>query len=554
MVAASVGNPAMRWVRYFAHGLLVVIWLLAFALIAWVYANPRNGSGMRLALTAAPLALATFLTLAWFLLFGPARLAIRVGVAVGVLATLVVAAGLFRLEEVDGGLRPRFVWRWSPTADRLLAPATVENPTDATGIDLTTTSSLDFPQFLGPSRNLGLDQLELVVNWDHAPPRLLWKQPIGAGWSAFVAVNGYAVTQEQRDDQELVTCYEIETGRLVWASGVTTRHETTMGGPGPRATPCIAQGLVYAQGATGILRCLDGATGAEQWRHDLCAEAGVADDSLGVAWGRAGSPLIVDGKVIAPFGGPEGGPYHSLIAFDARQGTEIWRAGNYQISYASPARVRLLDTEQILFVVEDRVCGFDPDTGAILWEFPWSGSSTGAANVSNAVAVEPDRVLLSKGYGQGSALIRIEKTPDNTWRASALWENGVVMKTKFSNVVVFDGFVYGLDDVILECLELETGKRRWKRGRYGYGQLLRVGPTLLVLGEQGQLAAVAARPDEYTELAQLQALEGKTWNNLCLYGNRLLIRNATEAACYELNVIQLPDAIAGDAPARSQLK
>ncbi len=144
----------------------------------------------------------------------------------------------------------------------------------------------------------------------------MWRQPIGAGWSAFAAVNGYAVTMEQRDEQELTTCYEISSGQLVWANGVEARHATTIGGIGPRSTPTIHEGRVYCLGATGVFRCLDGSDGTELWRHDLQQEFGVQDESQGVAWGCAAAPLIVDQLVIVPAGGPADGRKYSLVAYD----------------------------------------------------------------------------------------------------------------------------------------------------------------------------------------------------------------------------------------------
>jgi outer membrane protein assembly factor BamB len=369
---------------------------------------------------------------------------------------------------------------------------------------------------------------------------LVWKQPIGAGWSAFVAVNGYGITQEQRGEEELVTCYDIATGKLIWANAVSQRHETVMGGAGPRATPAVDEGHVYAMGAGGLFRCLKGTDGSERWRRDLLAETGVTSDEAGIAWGRAGSPLVLGSLVIVPLGGPNGGPYVSLLACDKLTGEIVWKAGDMQISYASPTLVQLQQVEQILIVLEDHVAAFDPVQGSLLWKHPWPGGSTSAANVSNAVAVDEGRVFVSKGYAQGAMLLNVSRDESGTWSTDVVWENPVVMKSKFSNVVYQDGYLYGLDDVVLSCIDVETGRRAWKKGRYGYGQILLVGDTLLV-GEEGQLAAVAADPDQYRPLAEIAAIEGKTWNNLCLYGNYILVRNSQEAACYELPLLTSPN-------------
>src|SRR4029078_7871923 len=133
----------------------------------------------------------------------------------------------------------------------------------------------DFPQFLGPQRSCWIPGPELARDWSKQPPKLVWKRPIGAGWSAFSAVNGYAVTMEQRGAEEWVTCYEVATGEPVWGQAIEARHENPMGGVGPRATPTIHRGRVYALGATGVLRCLDGASGKLLWSDDVRKRYGV---------------------------------------------------------------------------------------------------------------------------------------------------------------------------------------------------------------------------------------------------------------------------------------
>ncbi len=517
--------------------LLVMLWGLAIVIVVWTYRNPRFGAGMRHSISAVALLVPGLVSFLWFVTCSRFSRSVRYGTALAAFGTLATAIGLLRVEEVTGSLVPRFAWRWSPRPDELLE-AIPEGRATANAADLATATPHDFPRFLGPNGNLGVDTIRLHADWQSRPPELLWKQPIGAGWSAFSAVNGYAVTMEQRGEMELTTCYQIETGKLIWSSGVRARHETLPGGVGPRATPTIADGRVYVQGATGILRCLNGSDGSTHWHVDLKDRYLIPPEDQSVLWGRAGSPLLVDEKVIVPVGGwKEANGVRqrvALVALDKNTGEEIWTGGQTQISYASPAYVQLLSIPMILIVLEDSVAAFDPEDGRTLWTFPWPGRSDANANVSQAVAVGEDRVFVSKGYGQGAALLQIVRQGDGTWSAQPVWEIPTIMKTKFSNVAPYQGHVYGLDDVILECVDLSSGQRKWKRGRYGYGQLLRVSEKLLVLAEDGELILGQASPDRWQELGRIEALQGKTWNNLCLYGSYLLLRNGQQAACFRL--------------------
>ena len=146
--------------------------------------------------------------------------------------SVAATAGVLRIDHVSGEMVPRFALRWSPEPDRLLAVPATEA---ARSIDLRTTTEDDFPGFLGKNRDLRVDHVALERDWTEHPPRLLWRQPIGAGWAGFSAVNGFACTLEQRGDQELVSCYNVLTGQLVWTHGVQDRHSTTMGGAGRKA-------------------------------------------------------------------------------------------------------------------------------------------------------------------------------------------------------------------------------------------------------------------------------------------------------------------------------
>ncbi len=475
---------------------------------------------------------------AWFSFASDYSRTLRFAAMAGLPLAIVALMALVRVERFRGDMGPEFAWRWSHRRDEQLNPAL--HVPDATPVDLATTTPQDFPQFLGPGRNSVVEGIRLQPDWKAHPPKEIWRRDIGAGWSAFAAVNGAAVTLEQRGKMELVTCYDIATGQPRWSQGIEARHTSVLGFIGPRSTPTIHEGRVYALGATGILRCLKGEDGSVLWTRDLFEEHGFtqAEAERAVAWGRANSPLCRNGLVMVPIGGKSGGPYVGLQAFDQLSGEPVWEGGSYQASYASPAYGKLRDVEQILSVNQDIVSAHDPATGSVLWEHPWPGKSNVDSNNSQPLTIDNQYVLLSKGYGGGAELLALSQEPDGSWTVESIWKNQAVLKTKFSNVSIRDGMAYGLDDGILTCVDLMTGERQWKKGRYQFGQSLLVGEHLLVLGEQGELALVEARPDRFHEVARIQALEGITWNNPCLYGDHLLLRNAEQAVCYRLETIQ----------------
>lgn len=419
-------------------------------------------------------------------------------------------------------------WRWARPDRSLEAPTAANNEQ----IVLRETSH-DFPAFLGARAWAEVEGVWLEADWKQHPPRLLWKQPIGAGWSGFAIVGDYAVTQEQRGDLELVVCYELKTGAVAWTHSDPVRWDPrgsgALGGVGPRATPTIYKGRVFTQGATGILNCLDAATGKRLWSHDTLAE----HNARQVMWGKAGSPLVVDDRIVVSVGGPENA---SLVAYDFASGDEVWAGGSRQSSYATPVLTEIAGVRQILSVDEGAVTSHSVDNGELLWEHDWPSNSDSSAAASQPAPIGDDRVLLTKGYGLGAAVIQISREGE-LWAATPVWNNQAALKNKMSNVLVRDGYAYGLDDTNLQCVDLQNGQPKWKKRRspsFGHGQTLLVGDAILVLSEEGELILAEATPEKYHELASMKAIEGVTWNTPALSGNILLVRNGEQAAAFEL--------------------
>jgi len=466
--------------------------------------------------------------------------------ALALVSTGLVAAYYLQLlpvETITNGDVGVVGWRWRADAPdkKLTIPASDAQAT----LDWHTTTN-DYPRFLGNRYWAEVSGVELETDWQTNPPRELWRKKIGAGWSAFSIVGDYAVTQEQRDRQELVTCYDVQTGEIVWTHSDLLRWDPSgagaLGYVGPRATPTIHEGKVFVQGATGILNCLDAHTGDVLWSHDTLAKHGAEN----VMWGKSGSPLIVDETVVVSVGGNAD---QSLVAYDMNSGDVMWASGKYQSSYASPVLAEIAGVRQVVSVDEGFVTSRRADTGEPLWEYEWPSDSDGSAACSQPVPLPGDRLFLSKGYGHGSALLQVTHASQTEWQVVPAWKGArqygekPVLKTKIGNVVIRDGFVYGLDDVNLQCIELETGKKRWKqrrRPKFGHGQIMLVGDTILILSEVGEVILVEASPEEYRELASMRVFDDRqiTWNNPAFAPPYLLVRNAEEAACYELPLVE----------------
>ena len=379
--------------------------------------------------------------------------------------------------------------------------------------------------FRGPGRAGIYAETPILEEWPEQGLRLLWRQPAGAAYGSLTVAEGLVFALEQRRGDEALVAYDLDTGREVWLDAWPARFDEALSGEGPRSTPVFADGSVYALGALGELRRVRAADGELVWRRNVL-ETASADN---LTYGLAASPLVHGGLLIVPSGKPRAGG-RGLLALERGSGEVVWSALDDGACYASPLRAELGGLEQLLVMTAGRIVGLDPSDGRVLWEFPWQVLND--LTCSQPVVVGPSRVLLSAGYGKGSAAIDVERTSDG-WSARQAWTSPR-MKNRFNSSVLLDGHVYGLDDGVLACLDVETGERVWKGGRYGYGQVLLAGEHLLVLGEDGSLSLVRATTAGHEPLHRFQALEGLTMNIPAAAHGRLFVRNKLEMACYEV--------------------
>ena len=499
--AASTERP--RWTS------LLVTLAIAATILGFIWWGTSLTPQLKVMATY-PLVLFTGIALFVWLLRSRLPKSIRRNVLLAAAAVAVLFVAAFRFDGFTGDLVPLFTARWSG-ADLRVA-------------DLGNLRADDFPQYLGPNRDGKLGGPVLERDWSTNPPQELWRRPIGEGWSGFAVRDGLAVTQEQNQDGEFVTAFDLETGEVLW----TTRHDdaftSSLGGNGPRATPTLTEQRVFATSAAGTLSALDLRSGELYWSHDFVQETGAPLPE----WGHSGSPLIVGDTVVINAGGPGA----SLVAYTRDTGERRWAEGSDPAGYASPMLTRRDGVDQIVNFTARSVTAHSPIDGRILWQHSWSAAQP---NVAQPLPLGETDLLVSAGYGVGAQALRLQRTGEDEESLSVqqIWERNT-LKAKFSNYLEIDGRVYGLDEGIMTCIDPADGARCWKGGRYGHGQILQVGDLLLVQGERGDVYLIDPNPEELRELGSFEALPRKAWNTPALAGNLYLVRNHQEAAAFQL--------------------
>lgn len=532
------------WGPMIGAGLILILWLflsrvpwrdrflvLLVALMgvaAVLFTDPIGPlvGGFKVILYALPAAL-TAGTL-WLLLTLPLGWSWR---RLGLVMALLLPMGyyaLLRLEGVWGEFTPSLSWRWSETTEdqslaeirRRQAPMPMSAPAKPLELD-----PGDWPGFRGAEREGKLHGVRLSTNWAKDPPQLVWRQRVGPGWSSFAVLGNRLYTQEQRGDDEVVVCYEADSGKEFWVhhdEGV--RFVEAVGGNGPRATPTFAAGRLYTLGATGKLNCLDAATGKLHWSREVTQDSGAKVPQ----WAYASSPLVVQGLVAVFAGGPQ---HKAVQAYDAETGAPRWAAGEGTHSYSSPQRMTIHGIEQVVIVSEQGLSGIDPKEGKVLWNYAWD---EGIQRVIQPARIGESDFLLGTTFAKGTRRLRVSHGKDG-WIVTEIWQTKAI-SPYFNDMVIYDNHLYGFDGAFLVCVSLDDGKRCWKERGYGAGQVLLLDDQgiLLVLTETGDIALVAAQPSALNQLARMTALEGKTWNHPVIAHGRLFIRNDHWMACYQL--------------------
>jgi outer membrane protein assembly factor BamB len=435
---------------------------------------------------------------------------------------ILIASGswvLFRSDGMSSHLQYDIKWRWAKTEEEKLLKQSA-NEVMATGA--LSEAGAVWPGFRGANRDGIIHNMKISTDWKASPPKELWRRPVGPGCSSFAARGELLYTQEQRGDNEVVSCYNTVTGKAVWIHSDKARFWDSHAGAGPRSTPTLDNGRVYTLGATGILNVLDERNGNVVWSLNAAKDAGVKIPG----WGYTSSPLLADSSVIVSIAG-------RIIAYDIADGKLRWSGPDGGESYSSPHLLTIDGVRQILFMSKTSVTSYSPADGRELWKVPITGSPI----IQPAQVTESDILIGDPGEtgGNGMLLITINNGSDG-WKIKKQWTS-TGMKPYFNDFIIHKGHAYGFDGLSLACIDIRDGKRLWRGGRYG-GQIILLADQdlIIVLTEKGDLALVEAIPDRFSELARVAAIKGKTWNHPVLAGDIMLVRNSQEMAAFRLSL------------------
>ena len=462
----------------------------------------------------------------------------------GLMLIFVATGCLFsclRVDGMDGSFKATFNWRWTPTSeDKLLTDLKSGKKAgvmdDALAVQELTIQPGDWPCFRGPQRDSRLTEVHIQTDWATSPPKELWRHRIGPGWSSCSIVGKRLFTQEQRGQDEFIVCYDADTGGEIWSHSDAARFEEVVAGAGPRGTPTFHEGRIYTLGAKGLLNSLDATTGKVVWSADI-----VRDTKAEIPqWGFSSSPLISHGVVSVFAGGPN---KKTVVAYRVDTGELAWPIREIEQvsdkkekeetpkSYCSTQLATFDGVEQILITTNAGLTSYDPKDGSVMWEHGWPVDQ---ARVVQPAILGTSDILLGTGMSGGTRRLNVSHD-SGEWKIKELWTTKSI-KPYYNDFVISGDYLYGFDNNIFMCVDLNDGKIRWRARGYGNGQvlLLAADNLLLILTETGEVALVEAKPEQHNEIAKFKAIEGKTWNHPVVAHEKLFVRNAEEIACFAL--------------------
>ena len=374
----------------------------------------------------------------------------------------------------------------------------------------------DWANWRGPRRNGISSERHWGGEWANCTPKVRWTQAVGTGFSSLAVAEGHVYTLGNREvvvgttrkTRDTVYCLDAATGQIRWSYAYEAPLSPDNYEGGPSATPTVADASVYTLSKRGLAYCLDAKTGAVVWQCDLVARHGMRVPT----WGFGGSPYRYGDLVIYNAG------THGL-ALRALDGTLAWKTGTDRPGYATPVPFVSGGQESLLLMGEKTFAAVLPQTGKVLWEYPWVTSNQ--ANITDPV-VDANQIFISTGYQKGSALFDVA-----SGRVTQRWFQKN-MQTFLNTAVLWQGYLYGPNDngKALTCVELSTGRIVWTRTGFGNGSVTLADGRLIFLSETGQLCIVPASPTGYRETGKGPILTGRCWSVPVLAHGKIYARSA----------------------------
>ena len=407
----------------------------------------------------------------------------------------------------------------------------------------------DWPRFLGPSGDSVSTEKGIASPWPEAGPRIVWDRQLGEGYGMPAISRGRLFVFDRAGNRARLRCCKSETGEPLWTFDYPTEYRDYYGyNGGPRCCPVVDGDRVYIYGAEGLLHCVRAEDGKLIWKADLNADFHVLQNFFGV-----GSTPVVEGDLLlvqvggspsegakTVFDEPKGNG-SGIVALNKYTGKVRYQATDELASYSSPVLATIGGRRWCFLFARGGLVGLDPGSGKVDFHYPWRARNLESVNAGNPVVIG-DRVFISETYGPGSALLQVKPGGYKVlWTDARKKRRDKSLQCHWNTPIYHNGFVYGCsgrheDQAELRCVELETGKVKWRRAYLTRTSLLMVDGHFICLGEDGRLLLLKVNPHKYEEVSRMDTdlLEKPCWAAPILSHGLLYVRGRDRLLCLEL--------------------
>ena len=369
----------------------------------------------------------------------------------------------------------------------------------------------DWAQWRGPNRN-GMTNSE--VTFDSSTKFLkVWSAELGTGFASVVVADGQLIGVGNVKDHDIVTCLDAKSGEQLWTFEYEEPLDPNLFEGGPTGTPLIDGGLVFTISRRGKIHCLELSSGDVRWQFDVSENLKVNIPT----WGFTGSPVRFEDGVIFNVG------EHGLC-LDRQTGAILWSSPNgIDAGYSSPI-MTTIDGVAAVFLMNGKAANaVHAGDGALLWSERWI--TRYGINAADPIVLSENRLLVSSGYGKGTALLEFDQES-----AELVWRNRD-LRNQMSPGVLVENTLYAVDgdagdEAKLVCLNPENGEIHWEYSLGGTGSLIGVGSSLLLLEESGKLTVFSPDANQFTSVMSQQVSRGKCWTPPIFADSMLYVRNA----------------------------
>jgi outer membrane protein assembly factor BamB len=382
----------------------------------------------------------------------------------------------------------------------------------------------DWPQWRGPRRDGVSAEKGLLKSWPAGGPPLAWTaRGAGEGYSSFSVADGRLYTLGARGGTEQVIAFDATSGKRLWETP-NGRRFTNDRGDGPRGTPTVENGRVYAFGASGDLSALDAASGKVVWTVNVIEKFGGSN----ITWGLSESPLVLGDRILVNAGGRGA----SIVAVKKSDGSLIWKSQSDEAGYSSAVLHEAGGVRQAIFFTGQRVLGVDVNDGRLLWSY--DKVANGTANIATPL-VRGNRVFVSSDYGTGAALLELAPAGGSGVSAREVYFTRDMRNHHASSILVGD-HLYGFSGAILTAMAFDTGQVAWRDRSVGKGSMVFADDRLYLFSEQGVVGLAEANPAAYREHGRFQLKTGSlpTWSHPVVANGKLFLRDQDTIYAYNV--------------------